>query len=149
MNQELLEEYSEVVAKNPFVASMGIKILDIREGYVKARVPKKKELENIYGDMHGGCLYAVADNMAGVAASTYGYYVTTVNGSIQYLKAARDIENIFCEATVIKPGKRISVVHVKITDDKDNLLNTAEFTYFNLKERQGGYETWTEKHSGS
>lgn len=139
MNQALLEEYREVVAKNPFAASIGIEILDIREGYVKARVRKKKELENIYGDLHGGCLYTIADNMAGVAASTYGYYVTTVNGSIQYLRAARDIENVFCEATVIKPGRKISVVHVEITDDNENLLNTAEFAYFNLKERQGGY----------
>lgn len=139
MNQRLLEEYTKVVEKNPFAAQIGIEILDIYKGYVRVRVKKRMDLENIYGDLHGGCLYTIADNMAGVAAGTYGYYVTTVNGSIQYLKAARNTEYIYCEAKVIKAGKTISVVQVEITDEKDTLLNTAEFTYFNLKEKQGGW----------
>lgn len=139
MDQRLLEEYTKVVEKNPFAAQIGIEILDIYKGYVRVRVKKRMDLENIYGDLHGGCLYTIADNMAGVAAGTYGYYVTTVNGSIQYLKAARNTEYIYCEAKVIKAGKTISVVQVEITDEKDTLLNTAEFTYFNLKEKQGGW----------
>lgn len=138
MDQNLLKEYEEVVEKNPFAAKIGIEFLDIRKGYVRIRVKKRVELENIYGDLHGGCLYTIADNMAGVAASTYGYYVTTVNGSIQYLKAGRNTEYIYCEAKVIKAGKTITVVYVEITDDKETLLNTAEFTYFNLREKSGG-----------
>ena len=137
MEWDLKKEYTEVVRNNPFAAQLGIEIVEIREGYVLARVRKKKELENIYGDLHGGCLYTVADNMAGVAASTCGYYVTTVSGSIQYLRAARNTEYIFCEAEVIKPGKTIDAVHVKITDENGLLLNTADFTYFNLRKREG------------
>lgn len=137
MKWDLKQEYTEVVKKNPFVAQLGIEILEIREGYVLAKVKKKKELENIYGDLHGGCLYTIADNMAGIAASTYGYYVTTVSGSIQYLRAARNTEYIYCESEVIKFGKTIDAVCVKITDDNGLLLNTADFTYFNLRKREG------------
>lgn len=140
MEQNLLEQYQKVVEDNPFAAAIGMEILNIREGYVFARVKTRKELKNIYGDLHGGCLYTVADNMAGVAASTCGYYVTTVNGSIHYLKAARNTEYIYCEAEVIKPGRSISVVSVKIRDDQKMLLNTAEFTYFNLKKREPSEE---------
>lgn len=135
MDQDLFREYEEIVSRNPFAAQIGIELLEIREGYVRTRVKTRKELENIYGDMHGGCLYTIADNMAGVAASTYGYYVTTVSGSIQYLKAGRNTEYIFCEAEVIKPGKTITVVQVRLTDDCGTLLNTAEFTYFNLRKK--------------
>lgn len=140
MRQDLLEEYQNVVAANPFAAAIEMEILEIREGYVYTRVKKRKELENIYGDLHGGCLYTIADNMAGVAASTYGYYVTTVNGSIQYLKAARNTEYVYCEAKVIKPGRNISVVLVRIKDDQGMLLNTAEFTYYNLKKKESSTE---------
>jgi len=135
MDQILLEEYTKVVENNPFAAKIGIEILDIYKGYVHTRVKKRMELENIYGDLHGGCLYTIADNMAGVAAGTYGYYVTTVNGSIQYLKAGRNTEYIYCKAKVIKAGKTISVVQVEITDEKGTLLNTADFTYYNLKKK--------------
>lgn len=136
MNPKLLEKYQNIVTANPFAASIGMEILDVREGYAYARVKKRKELENIYGDLHGGCLYTVADNMAGIAASTYEYYVTTVNGSIQYLRAAGNTDYIDCEAKVIKFGKRISVISVQIKDDQGKLLNTAEFTYFNIKKKE-------------
>ena len=89
-------------------------------------------MENIYGDIHGGALYSVADNLAGIAAASYGFYVTTVSGNIQYLKAVRNVDKVLCEAKVIKAGKTISAVHVDITDGKDTLFNVADFTYFNL-----------------
>ena len=135
MEPDYLKEYNRVVENNPYAAKIGIEILEIRKGYVYARVRKKRDLENIYGDLHGGCLYTIADNMAGIAAGTYGNYVTTINGSIQYLKAGRNTEYIFCRAQVIKPGKTISVVHVEILDDKETMINTAEFAFFHLKEK--------------
>ncbi len=94
MDVDLLNKYQKVVEDNPFAAKIGIEILDIRQGYVCAKVNVKRELQNIYGDLHGGCLYTVCDNMAGVAAGSYGCYVTTINGSIQYLKAGRNTEYI-------------------------------------------------------
>lgn len=135
MSQKLLQEYEAIIAKNPFAAQLGIEFLDVEKGCVYARVRKQKNLENIYGDLHGGCLYSIADNMAGIAAGTYGNYVTTLNGSIQYLKAARNTEYVYCKANVIKAGKTIAAVHVEITDDAGMLLDTAEFTYFNLKKK--------------
>ncbi len=135
MDETLLHEYQRVISKNPFAIPLGMEILDIRKGYVRVKVKKKRELENIYGDMHGGCLYTIADNMAGLAAGTYGYYVTTINGSMQYLKAARDTEYVICEADVIKPGKRISVVRAEIRDADGLLLNTGEFAFYNLREK--------------
>jgi acyl-coenzyme A thioesterase PaaI-like protein len=46
------------------------------------------------------------------------------------------VEEIFCEARVIKAGKTISSVHVDIRDGAGNLYNTAEFTYFNLRPKE-------------
>ncbi len=140
MSLDLLEKYQKVVNSSPYAVSIGIELLKAEEGYIYARVKMRKDLENIYGDMHGGCLYTIADNMAGIAASTCGYYVTTVNGSIQYLRAGRNTEYIYCEAEVIKPGRTISVVSVRICDDQKTLLNTAEFTFFNLRKREDSAE---------
>ncbi len=130
----LLEECQEILKQNPFGNLLNIEILEASQGSIKAKIPFQKELTNIYGDFHGGALYSVADTLCGIAAATYGYYVTTVNGSIQYLKAGRNTEYVICEGKVIKPGKNISVVEFKIVDDKEMLLNTGTFTFYNLKD---------------
>jgi len=131
-NERLREEGQGILAKNPFASSLDIELLKMNKGYVLAQVKKQKKMENIYGDVHGGALYSVADNLAGIAAASYGFYVTTVSGNIQYLKAVRNVDKVLCEAKVIKAGKTISAVHVDITDGEDTLFNVADFTYFNL-----------------
>lgn len=129
----LLEKCQEMLERNPFGATLQMEILEAKEGFVKAKLPFREDLSNVYGDFHGGALYAAADTLCGIAAATYGYYVTTVNGSIQYLKAGRNTEYVICEANVVKPGKNISVVEFQVTDAKGLLLNTGTFTFYNLK----------------
>lgn len=131
----LLEECQEILNQNPFASLLEIELLEVSEGFVRAKIPFQEKMQNIYGDFHGGALYTAADTLCGIAASTYGYYVTTVNGSIQYLKAGRNTEYVMCEGKVIKPGKNISVVEFQITDQRGMLLNTGTFNFYNLKKR--------------
>lgn len=133
---KLKEECQEILDKNPFAAILKMELLEVEEGMAKAKIPFQQETTNVYGDFHGGALYTIADTLCGLAASTYGYYVTTVNGSIQYLKAGRNTDYIICETKVIKPGKTISVVDFTIKDEKGMLLNTGTFTFFNLRKRE-------------
>lgn len=131
----LLEECQEILNQNPFASLLEIELLEVSEGFVRAKIPFQEKIQNVYGDFHGGALYTAADTLCGIAASTYGYYVTTVNGSIQYLKAGRNTEYVMCEGKVIKPGKNISVVEFQITDQRGMLLNTGTFHFYNLKKR--------------
>ncbi len=131
----LLEECQELLKQNPFANLLDMELLEVSEGFVKARIPFQDKIQNIYGDFHGGALYSAADTLCGIAASSYGYYVTTINGSIQYLKAGRNTEYVICEAKVIKPGRNISVVEFHIMDERDMLLNTGTFHFYNLKKK--------------
>lgn len=131
----LTKEAQELLDNIPFAEMFQIELLEVNEGFVKAKIPFQKEITNPYGDIHGGALYAVADTVCGVAASTYGYEVTTVNGTIQYLKAGRNTEYVLCEGQTIKPGRNITVVDFKLMDDRGMLLNTGTFTFYNLRKR--------------
>ena len=131
----LLEECQELLKQNPFANLLDMELLEVSEGFVKAKIPFQDKIQLIYGDFHGGALYSAADTLCGIAASSYGYYVTTINGSIQYLKAGRNTEYVICEAKVIKPGRNISVVEFQIMDERDMLLNTGTFHFYNLKKK--------------
>ena len=62
--------------------------------------------------------------------------MTTVDGQIRYLKAARATEYVTCTAKVVKPGRNLTVVAFEITDANGMLLNTGDFTFYNLKEKE-------------
>ena len=63
-----------------------------------------------------------------------GYHMR--DGQIRYLKAARATEYVTCTAKVVKPGRNITVVSFEIMDSNGMLLNTGDFTFYNLKEKE-------------
>ena len=104
-----LQKLNRLLEKNPFAQLLGMELLEVREGYAYGRMRMDEHFTNIYGGMHGGCAYALADTLAGLAASTYGNYVTT---------------------EVQRQGGRIGVYTVKLMDENQKVLVTADFTYY-------------------
>ena len=117
-NKITIEECQKLLEQNPFGSLLQMKITEAELGRVKAELPFKKEFTNIYGDLHGGVLYSAVD------------------GQIRYLKAARATEYVTCTAKVVKPGRNITVVSFEIMDSNGMLLNTGDFTFYNLKEKE-------------
>lgn len=125
-----LQKLNRLLEKNPFAQLLGMELLEVREGYAYGRMRMDEHFTNIYGGMHGGCSYALADTLAGVAASTYGNYVTTIDGKMNYLEAVKDTGYVYGEAEVQRQGGRIGVYTVKLMDENQKVLVTADFTYY-------------------
>lgn len=122
----------EIVARNPFAALIGMELLEAADGYARARVCLKPQLMNVYGGMHGGCAFTLADTLAGIAAATYGDHVTTLDASVNYMRPVAGTQYLYGEAEVQRNGTRISVVCTKLTDDDGRLLVQGTFTYYHL-----------------
>ena len=110
------QKLNQLLEKNPFAQLLGMRM--------------DEHFTNIYGGMHGGCAYALADTLAGLAASTYGNYVTTIEGKMNYLEAVKDTGYVYGEAEVQRQGGRIGVYTVKLMDENQKVLVTADFTYY-------------------
>lgn len=134
---DLLEDMQAVVARNPFAGYIGMELLEVTAGYAKARIRLKPQYENIYGGMHGGCAYALADTLAGVAAGTYGDFVTTLGASMNYMLPVMDTQYLYCEARVLRNGGRVSVVRVELQNDGGKRLIDGSFTYYHLGKKTG------------
>lgn len=125
---ELLEQLKEGVAKG-LPKALGVKFTKMEKGYVEAEIPIEEQHTNIYGIVHGGTFYTLADTASGFAARTYGVRVVTINGNMNYLAAGKDTSKIVCHAKVVKCGRSIAVASADVFDDKEKLLANASFTF--------------------
>ena len=126
-------EIQEILARNPFAVTIGMELLEAADGHACARVRLQPQLENVYGGMHGGCAFSLADTLAGIAAATYGDRVTTLDASINYMRPVMHTEYLYCRADVQRNGAKISVVRTELTDDEGRLLIDGSFTYYHLE----------------
>lgn len=129
MNAEAL---CQMIEKNTFAKTIGLEMLELREGYAEGRIPVKEESKNPLGTMHGGCLYSLADIVSGTVATLRGNYVTTVSGEFSYLRPAADTQYVTAKAQEIRFGKNLAVYRVDLVDDAGTVLDIATFTFFDL-----------------
>lgn len=119
--------------KNGYAALTGVTITEISEWHAVGEIIVKDGHKNIIHSVHGGCLFTLADTVAGAAAASCGDFSTTVQGDIHYLNPAMDSKKLICAATAVKTGRKVSVFNTEITDDRGILIATAVFTYYRLK----------------
>ncbi len=93
---------------------------------------------NPAGVVQGGFLAAILDSAMGASAVTVvgerKVIVANTEMKVSFLRPARVGTTLTCVATVLKPGKVISFLEAKITDDAGQLVATASSSYL-VKER--------------
>lgn len=124
----------KVINENEYMQMLKIELLELKEGYAKARMSYQDMVLNPYGMIHGGALYSLADITAGTAACTNGHYVTTVSGSMNFMRPAVHTKYVYCTATEIRCGSHLLVYDIKIQDDNDVILQNGSYTFFNTEQ---------------
>lgn len=107
--------------RQPFMATLGAELSAVRPGAVEIRLPFRDALAQQHGYFHGGVIGALADNAAGYAAFTLIRHEDTLLTS-EYkinLLAPGDGDVLRACGSVLKAGRRLSVVNVTLFIEKD------------------------------
>ena len=115
-----------------FAREIGIELMEAKDGHAKMKIDINEKHRNPIGSVHGGCLFSLADTVAGVALSTTGVGCTTLSAHTTYIKAAMMNKSsvLYGEATPIRIGRKIAVYQVDITDDLGQEISRMTFEYF-------------------
>ena len=115
-----------------FAREIGIELMEAKDGHAKMKIDINEKHRNPIGSVHGGCLFSLADTVAGVALSTTGVGCTTLSAHTTYIKAAMMDKSrvLYGEATPIRIGRKIAVYQVDITDDQGQEISSIKFEYF-------------------
>ena len=79
--------------------------------------------------VHGAIIYGLAANTSGALASMNEHFPLTISSSINYLSPGKG-KKIYAVAHALKEGKTIGYYEVKIYDESDTLIATANINMF-------------------
>ncbi|MCI6737625.1 MAG: PaaI family thioesterase [Intestinibacter sp.] len=117
-----------------FTMVNGIKITKVSEGYAEGEIEITDNHLNMSKGIHGGCIFSLADSVAGSAVWSRGKKATTSNSNISFLRPTFGVKKLIAKAKEVKYGKNLLVYDVDVEDEKNRLIARATVTYFNLKE---------------
>lgn len=128
--EEIVELFGEEMLRvfEPLIYS-GMEILNWEKGDVQIKIPVTKDMLNPYGMLHGGISYTLCDISTGLSAASLGAAITTLQGSINYVKATGE-GYLVTKNKVIHSGKSTMVANVEVFNEKEELICSGVFTMF-------------------
>ncbi|EHI68625.1 hypothetical protein STRIC_0537 [Streptococcus ictaluri 707-05] len=85
---------------------------------------------NYYGNAHGGYLFTLCDQMAGIMARSTGVDAVTLQANVNYLKAGHLGDRLTIEGTFLHKGRKAQLIEVTARNQDGLLLTKVSVTMF-------------------
>lgn len=120
----------EFFKKDLFATNAGIELIEVREGYSKARLVIKEEHLNAGGRTQGGAIFTLADLALAAAANSHGTLAFSLSSNITFLRASGTGDTLTAEARERYIGRSTGYYQIDITNQKNELIATFESSVF-------------------
>ena len=123
----------DILANDHFAKSAGVELLEIKEGYAKARMCVTERHLNAGGVCQGGALFTLADLTFAAVANARNQLTLSLNASITFLRPARQ-GYVYAEAVEVFNHARVPFIEVRIYDESHELV--AVFTSSGYRKKE-------------
>ncbi len=112
---------NEFFEHDNFAKLIGAELIEIGEGYAKARMLVDDRHLNGYGACQGGAIFTLADLAFAAAVNSHGQLTVSTNANIAFIKAGTP-GYIFAEARELVNHHKLPFAEVRVTDETGDLL---------------------------
>lgn len=114
-----------------FIQHNGIRIVSVDEEKSVLEADVSEKSCNIWGIVHGGLLYTIADTAAGVLVrSKYERKNVTLDGSISYLRSTAGAKKVIATAHEVRAGHRVCFLEVDVTTETGVQVARAQINMY-------------------
>jgi acyl-CoA thioesterase len=104
---------------------MGIKVLEIKEGYSRIQMTLREEMMNGLGIIHGGLAFSLADSAFAFACNNRNNLSVALDTSINFTKATKPGDVLTAEARELHNGRTTGLYLITVTNQQG--LEVAHF----------------------
>lgn len=120
----------EFFKNDRFAGSAGVELMEVKEGYSKARLVVGEEHLNAGSRTQGGALFTLADLALAAAANSHGTLAFSLSSNITFLRASGAGDTLYAEARERYTGRTTGYYQIDITNQRGELIATFESSVF-------------------
>ncbi len=130
-NDELANNVVEQMMKEDLFSQwLGIKIIEVKEGYSKIRMTVRSEMVNGLGIVHGGITFSLADSAFAFACNNRNNLSVALDTSINFVKPVHVDDEIIAEAQEIHNGKSTGLYNITVKNQRNHTVAVFKGTCF-------------------
>ena len=104
-----------------FAQTLGIQVLETKDGYSKVSMKVEKNHTNALGFTHGGAIFSLADYAFAQACNFGDNVAVAVQVSINFLKPSVEGDTLTAEAIRISDGKTMGLYNVTVCNQNKQI----------------------------
>lgn len=109
----------KMMQHDKFSQWLGIKVLEIKEGYSKIQMVVRDEMVNGFGIAHGGIAFSFADSAFAFACNNRNNLSVALDTSINFTKPVNVGDTLTAQAMEIHNGRTTGLYLITISNQKD------------------------------
>jgi len=130
-NDQLANSVVTHMMENDFFSQwMGVKVLEVKEGYSRIRMTIRQEMVNGFGIVHGGLPFSLADSAFAFACNNRNNLSVALDVTITFTKAVNVGDVLTAEAKEIHNGRSTGVYLISVTNQKNESVALFKGTCF-------------------
>jgi len=121
MDEKTKKAFAAKVLEEPFAKFLGIRLVDVDEGYALCEMNYREEMDNIHRTAHGGAVFSLIDEAFEISSNSHGTTAVALNMNITYIKPAARNSLLRAESKEMSRGRKTATYQITVQDD-DGLI---------------------------
>lgn len=109
---------------------LGIKVMDVKDGYSKISMTVRPEMINGFGIVHGGVAFSIADSCFAFACNNRNVLSVALDTAINFIKPVHVGDVLEAEAKEIHNGKSTGLYQISIFNQNNHLVAAFKGTCY-------------------
>lgn len=122
---EVEAERAARIQNEPWAGTLGIRYLELRQGYCRLSLDLQPHMLNFQGNPHGGVIFTLADVAFGAACNSRGEPNVALSVTISFLGTAAPGARLIAEAREVKQGRRAGFYDITVTTEDGSPVAVA------------------------
>ena len=121
--------YCGQVDKEPFARLLNIRLDDIREGYARCEMVYTDDMDNIYGNAHGGAIFGLIDEAFEISSNSHDRISVALNMNVTYMKPPKKGSLLVAESNETHKTNRTASYYITVKEGEDLIAVCQALVY--------------------
>lgn len=114
MGEKVFEAIRRRVAEEPYAKKMGLKLVEVGEGYSLVEMKFTEDMENVFGMAHGGAIFSLIDEAFEVASNSHATVSVALSISVTYVSSPKKGETLRAEGKEVSRSNRVATYSIQV-----------------------------------
>jgi acyl-CoA thioesterase len=129
----------ERLEDDPFARHLGIRVLELGEGFAKLEMEIGPQMSNFMGSIHGGAIFALADHAFAAASNSHGIPAVALHLDITYFSVPPPGSTLIAEARELHLSRRTGTYLIEISSGEGIRIASCQGIVHRKSKENGAY----------